>query len=175
MSVPVSHILKHRFRKRPITGSYRNFLREACCLIRSQHDDALTLSSLIYPSDAREHVWLPKGESRPFFGCLHLASTSREIEIVKELLQVIKGTDANSFHCLFGYSLHAAAHGGHVDIVSFLLQHWADVNRRNYLARSPILVAAQMGRKKTVKFLSATPKSSQTSRALIVTQSFSGL
>ncbi|CAI6099073.1 unnamed protein product [Clonostachys chloroleuca] len=126
--------------------------------IYAPHDDALILSSLIYPSDAIEHVWLPKEEPRPFSGCLHLASTSGEIEVVKELLQVIKGTDANSFRFLFGYSLHAAAHGGHVDILSFLLQHWADVNRRNYLGRSPILVAAQMGRKKAVKFLLSYPE-----------------
>ncbi|CAG9981114.1 unnamed protein product [Clonostachys byssicola] len=154
----VSHILKPRFRKRGITGSYRNFLKDACCLIGSQQDDEYILSSLIYPSDVREHIGLPKEEPGPFSGCLHLASVSGEIEIVKELIQVIKGTDANSFHFLLGYPLHAAAHGGHVDILSFLLQHRANVNQRNNLGRSPILVAAQMGREKAVKFLLSYPE-----------------
>uniref|UniRef100_A0A0B7KLW3 Uncharacterized protein n=1 Tax=Bionectria ochroleuca TaxID=29856 RepID=A0A0B7KLW3_BIOOC len=156
--VSVSHILKRRFRKRRITGSYRNFLRDACCLITLQHGVRFILSSLIYPSDVRKHAQFPKEEPEPFFGCLHLASISGEIEVVKELLQVVKGTDANSFHFLFGYPLHAAAYGGNVDILSFLLQHCANVNRSNNLGRSPILVAAQMGRKAAVKFLLSYPK-----------------
>ncbi|CAH0024902.1 unnamed protein product [Clonostachys rhizophaga] len=156
--VSVSHILKRRFRKCRITGSYRNFLRDACCLIGLQHGVRFILSSLIYPSGVREHVRLPKEEPEPFFGCLHLASTSGDIEVVKELLQVTEVTDANSFHFLFGYPLHAAAHGGHVDILSLLLRHCAHVNRSNNLGRSPILVAAQMRRKEAVKFLLSYPK-----------------
>jgi len=66
------------------------------------------------------------------------------------------GADVNAPGCETRYCLTptvAAAWGGHTDILEFLLDHGADVNRTGRFGTTPLMMAAYFGNTETVHLL----------------------
>jgi ankyrin repeat protein len=121
-------------------------------LKRAAETGQLSLMTRILKSPERFAIlseWRAKGAA------LVCAARQRQIKAIKILLQA--GVDVNELankssggECT---ALHEAAEKGHLDAASFLIEHGADVNARDWTGQTVLEVAAWTGQLQMVRFL----------------------